>query len=367
MKHVIILCLECTEPGTAAAQHMRGTVSRVTAIKEDELVPELISSSERSIVRRLIAVTFGLVKSLRRDGLAFVRFHPLLVVHVGLLRALGIPVVVSLQGIPDSVYARGGVRRLFRPMLDAFIRLEAKWANVLIVPHSGVSMTAEETHGIKADMVVPNGFAIAKECEIVPADAEFVPHGNGSNDNAFVLFVGNFANWQGVPVMIAAAEDSRWPDGIRLVFAGGGSMANLVNEAVRRNKHIEYVGQLSPAEVRSYMLQSAVTLSIQDRVDATKNGVTPFKVMESISYGTPVIVSSLPGQTEMVRDTGAGLTIEPGNPEALVCAICRLMSDDRGELQQLKLRAQEAKDVFKWENSAAALQKAFTLAAAPLP
>ncbi|WP_163377118.1 glycosyltransferase [Dietzia sp. Alg238-R159] len=362
MKTVLVVSLESVAPGTAASQHITGTEKRISAIAQERFVPRRVSSNKGAFLRRLATVTRGVV--LERCDIAFIRFHPLLAFHVGWLKLKGVPTVISLQGIPDSIYAKSVRREKLKPLIDLLIKLEAYWANVVIVPHVGVGVTSHETHGITANFVVPNGFSAVGE-----GDSNGEGQGGQldgaacqESDSKYVLFVGNFASWQGIPVMIEAAQDPRWPKGVRLIFVGDGALSEAVRQAAATNAHIEYVGKTGPSGVKEYMSRAAITLSIQDRVDATKNGVTPFKVMESISYGTPVIVSALPGQSEIISQTGAGLVIEPGDPKALALAVKSLMTDETQRLEEMTAAANQAKDWFAWERGSCVLYEAFAAA-----
>lgn len=50
-------------------------------------------------------------------------------------------------------------------------------------------------------------------------------------------------------------------------------------------------------------------------------------IAEALSFGLPIIASRIGGLPEMVQDGHSGLLFEPGNPSALLHALCAFASD----------------------------------------
>ncbi|USX45193.1 glycosyltransferase [Dietzia kunjamensis] len=304
-------------------------------------------------------MTVELLKNRRVDA-AIVRFHPMLLMHVAALRLARVPVLLSMQGVPDSVYAASRRRLLLRPVIDWAIRSVASLADYIVVPHIGVSETASELYGISADAVLPNGFAPPSsldEALVRRTSDEIVRRGV-----PYVFFAGALAAWQGIPTIIAATEEPDWPSDVRLVIAGGGQLEEEVVRASQESDNILYVGVLSPSEVKAYVQHAILTLSVKDRVDETKNGVTPFKLMESLTYGTPVMVSALPGQVDIVTSTGAGVVVEPGDSTGVARSLRCLVEEPKSELGRLRDNASRSHDVFAWEKHSSTLHSALKAA-----
>lgn len=54
---------------------------------------------------------------------------------------------------------------------------------------------------------------------------------------------------------------------------------------------------------------------------------SPFAIHEAMSAGTPSVISSIPGNLELVDDGRTGLLVPPGDAEATAAAVLRLTSD----------------------------------------
>ncbi len=71
--------------------------------------------------------------------------------------------------------------------------------------------------------------------------------------------------------------------------------------------------------------------------------------LEALAAGAPLIVARTGGLAELIADTGAGVTFEPGNPDDLADAIERVLQD--GELaQELTRQAQDLIETkYAWD------------------
>ncbi|HSQ21670.1 MAG TPA: glycosyltransferase, partial [Coriobacteriia bacterium] len=141
----------------------------------------------------------------------------------------------------------------------------------------------------------------------------------------YAVFFGQFAPWQRLGVLLAAAEDPNWPDGVDLVIVGDGALRPAVESAAGRNSRIRYLGTLPYAEVGPVVanaLASAVLTYAPERA-----GYSPLKLYESMACGVPVVCSDTPGQAEYVREHDAGIVVPPENPAAVAGAVAALAAD----------------------------------------
>ncbi|MDP6792695.1 MAG: glycosyltransferase, partial [Anaerolineales bacterium] len=53
----------------------------------------------------------------------------------------------------------------------------------------------------------------------------------------------------------------------------------------------------------------------------------PHALLEAMACGTPVVASAVGGTVEVVIDQRSGLLVSPGDEEALVVAICRVLQE----------------------------------------
>jgi glycosyltransferase involved in cell wall biosynthesis len=101
---------------------------------------------------------------------------------------------------------------------------------------------------------------------------------------------------------------------------------------------VEWLGSRSSAEVLE-LLGDAKCLVMPSEWYETFGRT----IAEALSRGTPVIASSLGAMAELVTDGTTGFLFEPGNAEALVAAVQKLLADDS---RYQKMRG-EAYDSYK--------------------
>jgi glycosyltransferase involved in cell wall biosynthesis len=82
-----------------------------------------------------------------------------------------------------------------------------------------------------------------------------------------------------------------------------------------------FLGILSPAEMTAFFQECEVT--VLPSINSTESyGLVQ---VESITCGTPVVASDLPGVRVPVQMSGAGLTVPPANPDQLAKAIIAIL------------------------------------------
>ncbi len=88
-----------------------------------------------------------------------------------------------------------------------------------------------------------------------------------------------------------------------------------------------YVGQLSREKVADVMAQSRVGVVTFLAIESHRNAL-PNKLFEYMSAGIPVVASNFPLWREIVDETGSGLCVDPGDPEAIAAAIDELVENE---------------------------------------
>jgi rhamnosyl/mannosyltransferase len=140
----------------------------------------------------------------------------------------------------------------------------------------------------------------------------------------FVLFVGRFVSYKGVPTLI---ESMRSVDG-HLVVVGDGPMRPAVEEAIARHglaSRVSLVGAVPQAELNAY-LEACAVLALPSVSRAENFGMI---LLEGMLFGKPLVTSRLRSGVEAVNEEGrTGLVVEPRDPAALAAALSRLLSDD---------------------------------------
>jgi glycosyltransferase involved in cell wall biosynthesis len=209
--------------------------------------------------------------------------------------------------------------------------------------------------------VFPNGVdtnqfrSYPDEKIVVRKSLEMIP-------NRLILFVGNFYEWHDVATLIDAFEQvlKSHPDS-RLVLVGDGTMRKAMEERVA-NLEIEYAvhftGLLPHAEVPYYMAAADIAVV---PYPAIKHDLwlSPLKLFEYMASGIAIIASATGQILEVAKDNENCLLVPPGDVQALVIALKRLL-DDRGLRESLGSQArQDAQQFHTWEKYIIRLEEVF--------
>ncbi len=127
----------------------------------------------------------------------------------------------------------------------------------------------------------------------------------------YVLYFGRLSAEKGVETIMASSD-------INFVCAGSGPLEKEVSECA----HIKYVGFKSGKELEE--LISKAVCSVYPSVWYEN---CPFSVMESISYGTPVVGANIGGIPELIDDGKTGFLFEPGNVKDFSEKVSLLLND----------------------------------------
>ena len=138
--------------------------------------------------------------------------------------------------------------------------------------------------------------------------------GTGSAE-PYVIYFGRFSEEKGIATLLKVCGSL--PD-IDFVFAGSGPLEEEVNAL----KNVKNVGFKSGDELRELISQAAFSVFPSECHENCS-----FTVMESISYGTPIIASATGGTPELVDDGVNGYLFEPGDADGRAAKISELWSD----------------------------------------
>lgn len=142
------------------------------------------------------------------------------------------------------------------------------------------------------------------------------------DDRRNLLFFGRIMTYKGLPVMLDAAEILK-PTiaGLNLVIAGRGPALDDLRPRLS-DDHVELHDRFIPdPEVAQLFLDTE--LVVLPYVEASQSGI----LAVAAAFGRPAIVSDVGEIGELVRATGMGLVVPPGDPTALADAIRRVLTD----------------------------------------
>lgn len=331
-RRLAYLCLETPRSGQAAYTHVHEISSGLRRGGWDvELVTTRAggASAGRSFARRALDFVRAQAQLLRRAGdfdAIYVRTHPAAMAASLFAWLRGVPVFQEVNGNPTDLAVTYPRLKPLVPLLAWAYRLQLARAAHVIAVTDGLAdwVRAEARHDRVS--VVPNG-----------ANADVFRPGAGTSPIAgrYVIFVGGLVAWHGIDTMLAAARDPLWPDDVRLVIVGDGvERAKL--EALKDGDRVLWLGR-KPYEDLPPLVGGAIAALcvIGDPQGRSATGVAPIKMFEAMACATPVIVSELPFQADLMRRIGAGVVVPIAGASTLAAAVARLASTLEADLRAM--------------------------------
>jgi colanic acid biosynthesis glycosyl transferase WcaI len=178
--------------------------------------------------------------------------------------------------------------------------------------------------------VVPNG--VNTEVYRPDAPQPLMPEWAGK----FVcLYAGTQGYIHAVETVLGAAERLRGHPDVLFALLGGGSEKEALVQAARERglRNIQFFPPRPPAELAGCIARADVALATL-RDCALSESALPVKMLTYLACGTPVLLSGRGVSAAVLRESRAGLCLEPEDPEALAEAILQLKADPtlRGRL-----------------------------------
>lgn len=135
-------------------------------------------------------------------------------------------------------------------------------------------------------------------------------------DKKYVLYFGRLSVEKGIKTLVQCCKEL---DNIKFVFAGTGPLEDICKGI----KNIDAVGFKSGRELKELISGAVFTVCPSEWYENC-----PMSVVESLSLGTPVIVSDLGGAKELIQENETGVIFEAGNKEMLKQAVTSLYEND---------------------------------------
>ena len=131
----------------------------------------------------------------------------------------------------------------------------------------------------------------------------------------YVLYFGRFSEEKGIGTLLQVCKVL--PE-IPFIFAGTGPLEEQVNNI----SNITNVGFQSGENLESLIREARFSIC-----PSVVYENCPFSVMESQTYGTPVLGADIGGIPELIQAGKTGVLFEPGNAEQLESEIRRLWNN----------------------------------------
>jgi glycosyltransferase involved in cell wall biosynthesis len=192
-----------------------------------------------------------------------------------------------------------------------------------------------ERRGARSVDIVPNGVDITM---FNPRDnGESFRRLHGLEDKILVIYAGAHGMSNDLGVVLEAAEYLQENPRILFVFLGDGKeKINLMATAKAKNlKNVRFLPPVPKVEIPSALAAADLCLALLKPIEAYKT-TYPNKVFDYMAAGRAVVLAIDGEIREVLEKAGAGVAVQPGDPEALADAI-RTLADKPEQRQQMGL------------------------------
>jgi glycosyltransferase involved in cell wall biosynthesis len=194
-----------------------------------------------------------------------------------------------------------------------YMKLISKKTHVVIFP-STFAMQYHKDKGFFTNnitKVIHNGISIGK---VSLAQKKF-------NGKIRLLYVGNLTYYKGVQVLLTAFKQCK-NSNIALDVVGVGEESTRLKSLANADSRITFHGRASHELLEELYIKANFLV-----FPSLWYEVLPVVIQESLSYGTPVIASSIGGSLDLVINGYNGYLFEPGDVSALIKIFTQLAND----------------------------------------
>lgn len=318
---------------------------------------------DRPILRPLTAylsmfgTALGMGRRLRPDIIYFRTGMNTLPVWLG--QVLKARTVLEVNADPAGFFQHEGASLRAR-FITAAERLNVRSSDLVIALTPGLKQMLVERYGVPAGKirVIPSG---TDPDHFTPADPGEAKRRLGfSPDQPVVGFVGLFYRHQGVHTLVKAAPRILAERPVTRFLLVGDGVMRPVWEAMARQlgvaHAITFTGQVPYQEVPRYLQAMDVAVA---PFTADRGETSPFKILDALASGRPVIASGLPSIRRLAEGFDGAITLVPPDDEqALAESVLSLLRDpDRLQAVGIRGRAGVVRR-YQWKAIARELETA---------
>lgn len=244
---------------------------------------------------------------------------------------------------PQALIDMGGMteRSIITIMLRLLERFLYKVAAKIIILALGSRDYLLE-HGVASDKIVyiPNGVHLGNFKEATSRSEARKEFGF---TKFTIVYTGAHGPANALDTILRAADFLHNRNDVEFVLVGDGpSKSALVEEATRlKLKNLRFMDPVPKARIPQLLAAADAAVITLRAVDAFSYGISPNKLFDYMASGKPVICSVPGDMAWLVRDNGAGLIVEPENPEALARAVEELLTMNQYERDVMGKRGRE--------------------------
>lgn len=242
------------------------------------------------------------------------------------------PFVLEVRDLwPESIVQVGAMRRGVLIRLLEWLEGALYRAADHIVVVSPAFRPHIEARGVRPERitVLPNGVDSEwLEQSVPPSEVSALRAELGLEGRFVVSYLGTVGMAHGLEVVLEAARRCPNP-AVSFLVVGAGADWSRLRDAARQEEldNLQVLGKQSRSRIRQFYAASDVSIvHLRDRPAFRK--VIPSKMFESMAMKRPIVLGVRGHAREILEASGAGIPVEPEDPEALLAAILRLAEDE---------------------------------------
>ena len=246
-------------------------------------------------------------------------------------RALpGVTVVRTINGLAYVYSSRSPKALAFRPIWRALHRMAARSTHATVFQNLDDQAFFHDRRMIGAGhsrLIAGSGVDLVRfdrAAESGPSPAE-LRRSFGLNGCEIVVTVSRLTRQKGIPALLEAASlvHGRRP-GVRFLLVGPReSEGSLAVRKAEIDRHAPYVVAVGPRSDVPALLRLADVFAFPTEY---REGI-PRVLLEAGAAGLPIVTTTMPGCTDVIRDCWNGFLVPPRSPERLADRIVDLLED----------------------------------------
>jgi glycosyltransferase involved in cell wall biosynthesis len=262
--------------------------------------------------------------------------------------------VIEKNGIMEDEFRSRGFSEIVIKLLRLAEEINFRLSDKIVCVTEGIKREIVRRYKVNEGklVVIPNGANIEL---FRPLDKHECRRKLGLEEEAFYIgFVGSFAPWQGLEILIEAAKRVKEQGyaQIKYILVGDGEQEPLLRQKVREYKleqEIRFTGRVAYEQVVNCINTFDVCYLCKERLSF---GFSPLKLYEYLACSRPVIASRVDGVKEVIEGGKCGYLFEPGDAGELAKRIIQGYQE-RDTLQEMGLRGRKlVESKYTWRATA---------------